>query len=163
MQRQLRAHLPPRRMSRRDCTLPTQRDTAHDCSWTASRNTLQTRTPHCRYTTLKGCFCMSDARVAVLNTVNVYLHAKLDAAEGTLTAMRYEMQTHWSAFLRRLVSSNTPYPSCVFFTAPGGHHDDRAPQIQPPTSTTVPSYLWREHRDASCRLDDSSAAVLLPY
>ena len=50
---------------------------------------------------------------------------------------------------RPYADTHIHYPSCIFFTVPGGHHDDRAPPFQPPTSTTVPRYLWREHHEAS--------------
>lgn len=93
MQRQLRARLSPQHLSRRDCTLPIHCDTAHDGSWTAPRNALQTHTPHFPYTTLKGFFHISDARVAVPKTVNVRLHAKLDAAEGMLIVMHVARDT----------------------------------------------------------------------
>ncbi|KAH8997674.1 hypothetical protein EDB86DRAFT_2803416, partial [Lactarius hatsudake] len=66
---------------------------AHGCSWTGPRSELQsTHTPHCPYAALQGFFRISDARAAALETENVLLRARLDAAEGMLAVMRHELQ-----------------------------------------------------------------------
>ena len=54
--------------------------------------------------------------------------------------MRYRSGTLWWSPRGQPAPSDTPYPSCIFFTSPGGH-DDRAPPVQPLTSTAV---AWRE-------------------
>ena len=64
-------------------TLSTHGDIAYECSWTVSRNALQTHTSHCPYTALEGFFRIPDARAAVPKTESVRLRAMLDAAEGT--------------------------------------------------------------------------------
>ena len=69
---------PTRRMFPCDRTLSTHGDIAYDCSWTVSRNALQTHTSHCPYTALKGFFRIPDARAAVLKTESVRLRAMLD-------------------------------------------------------------------------------------
>ncbi len=96
---------------------------AHGCSWTGSRSALQdTHTPHCPYAALQGFFRISDARTAALETENVLLRARLDAADGMLAVMRHELQA-----IKGAAAHHLPF--------------------SPPTSSTVPPYPWRGHHD----------------
>ncbi|KAF8259428.1 hypothetical protein EI94DRAFT_1751624 [Lactarius quietus] len=102
---------------------------AHGCSWTGPRSTLQdTHTPQCPYAALEGFFRISDARAAALETENVRLRARLDAAEGMLAVMRHELQAikgalgPWSPD----VDSSPPTPYTQAALSP-----------QPPATTTT--------------------------
>ena len=127
---------------------------AHGCSWTGPRNALQdTHNPHCPYTALEGFFRISDARAATLETENVRLRARLDAAEGMLAVMRNELQAikgalgPWSPDAES--SPPTPYTQAALSPQPSTTTTTTAHiQFSPPTSTTVPPYPWRGHHDA---------------
>ncbi|KAI9453154.1 hypothetical protein BJY52DRAFT_1205548 [Lactarius psammicola] len=125
---------------------------AHGCSWTGPRSALQdTHTPHCPYAALQGFFRISDARSAALESENVLLRARLDAAEGMLAVMRHELQAikgalgPWSPdadssppspYSQAALSSPQPPPAAA-------HHLP----FSPPTSASVPPYSWRGHYD----------------
>ncbi|KAH9170149.1 hypothetical protein EDB89DRAFT_2072272 [Lactarius sanguifluus] len=122
---------------------------AHGCSWTGPRSELQsTHTPHCPYAALQGFFRISDARAAALETENVLLRARLDAAEGMLAVMRHELQAikgalgPWSPDAD--CSPPSPYAQAALSPAAAAAHHH---PFSPPASATVPLYQWRGHND----------------
>ena len=124
---------------------------AHGCSWTGSRSALQdTHTPHCPYAALQGFFRISDARTAALETENVLLRARLDAADGMLAVMRHELQAikgalgPWSPDADS--SPPSPYTQALSPPQPPAAAAHHLP-FSPPTSSTVPPYPWRGHHD----------------
>lgn len=112
---------------------------AHGCSWTGPRSVLKgTHTPHCPYAALQGFFRISDARAAALETENVRLRARLDAAEGMLAVMCHELQAIKGALGPWSPDANSSPPS------PAAAHQH---PFSTPTSATVSPYPWRGHHD----------------
>ena len=127
---------------------------AHGCSWTGPRSALQdTHTPHCPYTALQGFFRISDSRAAALETENVRLRARLDAAEGMLAVMRHELQAIKGALGPWSPDADSLPPTPYTQPAPSPQPPSAAAAVlhhpfSPPTSSTISPYPWRGHLDA---------------
>ena len=111
------------------------------------QDTLSSR---CPYTALEDFFRISDARSAAVETENVRLRARLDAAECMLPVMRHELQATkgalglWSPD----ADSSHPTPYTQAALSPQPPTTTARIRFSPPTSMTVPPYPWRGHHDA---------------